>query len=147
MSDPQGDSQSRQPVTTVTQQAPVDRWHLIRDAVQFQIKLAIDGVRDLILMPLSALGAILSLFGVRDTPLEFYNIVRWGKRTEQAINLFGAAKPSAEDRQSGEAASVDSLLARLESLVVEQYHKGGITAQAKDAIDRALGVVDRDKQS
>lgn len=147
MPDQQNVSERGKSVTAVTQQAPIDRWHLIRDAVQFQIKLAIDGMRDVILMPLSAFGAILSLFGVRDTPFEFYNIVRWGKRTERAINLFGAAKPLPEDTQFSQAASVDSLLARVESLVVEQYRKGGITAQAKDAIDRALGVVDRDQHS
>jgi hypothetical protein len=116
----------------------LERWRLIRDAVQFQIKLAIDGIRDVVLMPLSAVGALLTLFGVRDTPLEFYNIVRWGKRTERAINLFGAADPSGADKQADEMASVDSLLERVESLLVEQSHKGGITAQAKDAIDRAL---------
>lgn len=139
MSDRQEESNSGQ-VVSADENRPLDRWHLIRDAVQFQIKLAIDGVRDLILMPLSALGAVLTLFGVRDTPLEFYNIVRWGKRTERAINLFGAAKPSPADRQSDEAVSVDSLLERVESLLVEQYRKGGVTAQAKDAIDRALDI-------
>jgi len=120
------------------QPRPVNRWRLIRDAVQFQIKLAIDGLRDLVLMPLSALGALLSLLGARDTPLEFYNIVRWGKRTERAINLFSAADPAPRDLQTKQATSVDALLERVESLVVEQYRKGGITAQAKDAIDRAL---------
>ena len=120
------------------QPRPVNRWRVIRDAVQFQIKLAIDGLRDLVLMPLSALGALLTLFGVRDTPLEFYNIVRWGRRTERAINLFGAADPAPRDWQTKQAASVDALLERLESLLVEQCRKGGITAQAKDAIDRAL---------
>ena len=139
MSDRQEESNSGQ-VVSADENRPLDRWHLIRDAVQFQIKLAIDGVRDLILMPLSALGAVLTLFGVRDTPLEFYNIVRWGKRTERAINLFGAAKPSPADRQSDEAVSVDTLLERVESLLVEQYRKGGVTAQAKDAIDRALDI-------
>ena len=128
-----------------TQQPTVDRWHLIRDALEFQIKLAIDGFRDLVLMPLSALGALVSLFGVRNNPLEFYSIVRWGKRTEKAINLFGAAAPKPKDHP--ETASVDSLLAKVESLVVEQYRRGGITAQAKEAIDRALDGEARDKQS
>jgi hypothetical protein len=140
MSDQQDDSNCGQAVTAdEDRQVPLDRWHLIRDAVQFQIKLAIDGLRDLILMPLSALGAVLTLFGVRDTPLEFYNIVRWGKRTERAINLFGAAKQLPADLQFNETVSVDRLLERVESLLVEQYRKGGVTAQAKDAIDRALG--------
>ena len=140
MSNQQQGEPQLQPVAKphVDQPLAVNRWRLIRDAVQFQIKLAIDGLRDLILMPLSALGALITLLGARDTPLEFYNIVRWGKRTERAINLFGAAEPASHDTQPQQAASVDALLERVESLIVEQYRKGGITAQAKDAIDRAL---------
>ena len=34
--------------------------------------------------------------------------------------------------------TVDSVVARLENLIVEQYERGGMTAAAKDAIDRSL---------
>ena len=125
---------------------PEGRWALIRDAVQFQIKLAIDGLRDVMLMPLSAIGALLNLFGVRGTPLDFYNIVRWGKRTEAAINLFGAAENTGPSGNISAPPAVDNVLERVESLVVEQYRKGGITASAKDAIDKALDGLNVDKQ-
>jgi len=134
------------PLANLPRQDPQDRWSLIRDAVQFQIKLAIDGLRDLMLIPLSALGALLNLLGARGTPLDFYNIVRWGKRTETAINLFGAAEHIAPDAKASQPPAVDSMLARVESLVVDQYRRGGITASAKDAIDKALDGLHKDKQ-
>ncbi len=137
--------ESSGPLAAVAEKDPQDRWALIRDALQFQIKLAIDGIRDVILIPLSAVGALLNLLGVRGTPLDFYNIVRWGKRTEIAINLFGAAERSQPSADISQPPAVDSVLERVESLVVEQYRRGGITASAKDAIDKALDGLDKDK--
>ncbi len=99
------------------------------------------------LIPLSALGALLNLFGVRGTPLDFYNIVRWGKRTETAINLFGAAERIAPSAEGSQPPAVDSMLERVESLVVDQYQRGGITASARDAIDKALDGLNQNKQS
>lgn len=112
------------------------RWRLLADAITFQIKLAIDGLRDLVLIPVSALGALLSLLGVRDSPLEFYNIVRLGRRTERAINLFGAATRDQPPAQ--EPAAVDRLAQRVEQAIAEQYERGGMTRSAKDAIDQII---------
>ena len=117
---------------------PIDRWELIRDALTFQVKLAIDGLRDLLLLPLSAAGAFLNLLGVRGTPIDFYRLVRWGKMTERKINLFGAARRSAKPRSE-----IDGLVVKLERLLVDQYKRGGVTANAKDAIDRILDGVQR----
>ena len=129
----------------VNEHAELDRWLLIRDALAFQLKLAVDGLRDLILLPLSAFGAFINLCGIRGTPIDFYALVRWGKWTERRINLFGAARRYRRARPD----ELDGVVSRVEELLVEQYQKGGITATAKDAIDRALdgiGRVSRDKQ-
>lgn len=119
------------------------RWRLLSDAVTFQIKLAIDGLRDLVLIPISALAALLSLLGVRDSPLEFYNVVRLGKRTERAINLFAVA--DRDQAQPVEVTTVDRLAQRLEKAVAEQYERGGVTRTAKDAIDQIIDTLERKK--
>lgn len=119
-----------------------DRWTLIRDILVLQIKLVFDGLRDLILVPISFFVGMLSLLkGGPETGSEFYELLRMGRRSERWINLFGAAErvygPSiAEDRIPGE--DIDELVSRVESFVVDEYRQGGVTRQAKDQLDRAL---------
>lgn len=120
-----------------------DRWTLIRDAVVIQFKLVVDGLRDVVLVPASLIAAAVSLVrseGGRPGP-QFYELLAFGKRTERWIDLFGAhrrvagrADPEAEQEQAG----IDELVSRVEAYVVEEYRRGGVTAQAKEQIDRAL---------
>ena len=67
----------------------------------------------------------------------FYGLLWWGRRTERWIDLFAAADrippPAADDDWK-----VDDFVDRLERLVIDEYGKGGMTASAKDSIDRAL---------
>jgi hypothetical protein len=119
------------------------RWLLIRDALVFQIKLFLDGVRDFLMMPVSLGIAVLDLLGVGPRPgRQFYELLEFGHRTDEWINLFGArehAAPLPPVRGPG----VDRLVERLESLVVQEYERGGITASAKEAVDRALDGLQR----
>lgn len=125
------------------------RWDLIRDAVVFQVKLVVDGMRDLILLPVSVVAALMSLLHSGDRAgSEFYRLVALGKRTEKWINLFGAAEhlpePSDDDAFAGQ--SLDKLVGKVESMVREQYDKGGVTAQAKEAIDSVLDTLPKRKR-
>jgi hypothetical protein len=122
-----------------------DRWTLIRDVAVFQIKLLFDGFRDLLLLPISLITGIVSLVkGGRKPSSEFYDLLRIGRRSERWINLFGAAShlhgpPSDEDRFPVE--DVDEMVSRVESSVVDEYRRGGVTAQAKERLDKALDLV------
>jgi len=111
---------------------------LIRDALVFQLKLAVDGVRDLLMMPVSIGAAVLDLLGVGPRAgRQFYDVLRLGGKTDEWINLFGACeRPDLLPAPRG--AGIDSLVQRMERLVVQEYERGGITASAKDAVDRAL---------
>jgi hypothetical protein len=119
-----------------------DRWTLIRDILVLQLKLVFDGLRDLILVPISFFVGTLSLLkGGPDRGREFYQLLRMGRRSERWINLFGAAErvygPSiANDRFPAE--DIDEIVSRVESFVVDEYRQGGVTRQAKDQLDRAL---------
>ncbi len=122
-----------------------DRWTLIRDVAVFQIKLLFDGFRDLLLLPISLITGIVSLVkGGREPSSEFYDLLRIGRRSERWINLFGAAShlhgpPSDEDRFPVE--DVDEMVSRVEAYVVDEYRRGGVTAQAKERLDKALDLV------
>ncbi len=119
-----------------------DRWTLIRDILVLQLKLVFDGLRDLILVPISLFVGTLSLLKGGDAKgSEFYQLLRMGRRSERWINLFGAAErvygPAiANDRFFAE--DIDEMVSRVESFVIDEYRKGGVTRQAKDQLDRAL---------
>ena len=108
-----------------------DRWNLIRDIAVLQAKLLADAVRDLLLAPLALVAGLVDL--VRPGGRLFDEVLALGRRTDRWINLFG--------HEAEADASLDQLAARLEERIRQQYEAGGVTAQAKDAVDRALDAV------
>ena len=121
---------------------PTDRRTLVRDIAILQVKLVVDGLRDFILVPVSLVAGIISLVKSGDEPAtEFYDLLKMGRRSERWINLFGAAErvhgPANEDDQLLPE-DIDALVSRVETFVVDEYKKGGVTKQAKDQVDRAL---------
>ncbi len=123
----------------------VDRWTLMRDLGVFQGKLLLDGLRDLVLSPISIAAAVIALLRGGEQPgRQFYDLLYMGKRSEHWINLFGATtrvSPPSFDQEGSE--SVDALVERLETVARRQYEKGGLTQNAKHAVDRALDAIDR----
>lgn len=117
-----------------------DRWKLIRDIFVLQFKLIVDGLRDLILVPVSLIAGIVSLVkGDAGQDNDFYDLLRLGKRSERWINLFGAAGNVQQD--SGvplPGSDIDELVTKVESFLVEEYKTGGVTRQAKDRLDKAI---------
>jgi hypothetical protein len=118
--------------------APENRWQFLRDVLVFQIKLVLDAMRDLILVPVSIGAALLDLVSSGEqTGQSFYRVFAMGKRTDIWINLFDTYG-SPDESSAGEDTTVDSLVAQLEALLVEQHDRGGLTATARLAVDRAL---------
>ena len=119
-----------------------DRWTLIRDIVVLQLKLVVDGMRDFILVPISLIVGIASLVkGGESSGSQFYELLRTGRRSERWINLFGAADRvygASIDDDRFPAADIDDLVSRVESFVVDEYSKGGVTRQVNSQLDRAL---------
>src|SRR3954454_11092079 len=68
-----------------------ERWKFIRDVVVFQIKLLLDNLRDLVLMPVALAAAIIDLLyrGEREGAL-FYKVLRWGAHSEEVIDVYSA---------------------------------------------------------
>ena len=126
---------------------PVNRWEFIRDVLAFQLKLGIDAIRDLVLVPISIFVAIADLVVGGERPGQyFYRVLELGRRSDIWINLFNAY-PTANCSTESPDITVDALLGQLERLVVEQYERGGITRSAKEAIDHSLNSISRSRQS
>lgn len=122
----------------------VTRWVLLRDVAVFHGELVLDGLKDILLSPVSLGAAAISLFNKEDeTGRQFYEVLHTARRLEDWLNKYGEADripaPGFATKQEGE--SIDVMVARLEELVKRQYERGGLTASAKDAIDRALDAV------
>ncbi len=123
-------------------------WTLIRDIAVLQVKLVVDGLRDLVLVPTSLIAGVVSLAKSKDGKpgTEFYALVSVGKQSERWINLFGAIKNAppelVEGRHFGDA-DIDDIVSRVESFVVDEYKRGGVTSQAKDRIEKAMEAMRR----
>ncbi|MEZ5561158.1 MAG: hypothetical protein R3E86_21770 [Pseudomonadales bacterium] len=66
------------------------RLQLIWDVVVFQFKLGFDGLRDLLLVPAAIVTAIMGLVAGGEEPDRYFKqLLRFGRRSELWINLFG----------------------------------------------------------
>lgn len=119
----------------------VTRWVFLRDVAVFQGKLVLDSVKDLLLSPVSLGAALISLFNREgETGRQFYDTLHAARRLEDWINKYGDADrvPPPDFAVKREGESIDAMVNRIEDLVKRQYERGGLTASAKDTIDRAL---------
>ncbi|MGB5630582.1 MAG: hypothetical protein WBM57_14535 [Woeseiaceae bacterium] len=125
-----------------------DRWTLIRDVAVLQVKLVVDGLRDLILVPLSLIAGIVSLVsGEQGVPgTHFYRLLAVGKQSERWINLFAAlanAPPDLEQPTPFPQADMDEIVGKIEAFVVREEKRGGMTAQARQRLERALDALQK----
>ncbi len=131
-------------------QEPVgpSNWTLLRDVAVLQVKLLVDGLRDLLLVPASLIAGLIGLAtGFDGKPgTQFYRLLGVGKQSERWINLFGALQnaPEVQREQHGfVGGDIDEIVGNLERFMVEEYQRGGVTKQAKDQIDRAIDRIQR----
>jgi hypothetical protein len=90
------------------------RWRLLRDVVVFQIKLGMEAVLDITLIPVSlAAAAVDLLLGNWRRPRWFHAVLRFGERCERRIDLWGVPTSSHDAPQS----DADVLLRSIETLV------------------------------
>ena len=122
---------------------PLTRSVLLRDVALFQFKLIVDGLRDLVLVPVSLVAGLISFFNTRDgvPGAQFYHLLEAGKQSERWIDLFGAMRNAPLDLRNPvnfPDENMDHLLERIETFVVNEEKRGGITAQARERLERAL---------
>jgi hypothetical protein len=109
---------------------------LAREAAVLQLKLLADGFRDALLIPISLVAALIGLLrGGEDCDREYRRVIKLGRRSERWINLFGHQRPLSTTNPVG---SMDHILNQVESIVVEQYRKGGNASDAREAVRKAM---------
>ena len=93
---------------------------LIRDFLIFQLKLVLDGFKDVFLLQASIVAVVLDLFFGGKRNRIFHRVMRLGERIDLWLNLHGAIKRAAETGDGlfgGSEAGSDSLLGKIEQVV------------------------------
>jgi hypothetical protein len=108
----------------------------------FSLKVGLEAIRDVVLIPLALLAGLAGLLLSPAAPDRFFReVLRLGARFDDFLDLFGVAARTAPPLALG-AARVDDLVDGIEAVLREQHQRGGVTASAKTAIDRALDAVE-----
>lgn len=98
------------------------RWVIVRDLGLFQLKLLMDGAKDLFFAPISVVAAALDLLWPGDRPgRRFYAVMRVGERFDRWLSLFSAAEKACatDDGLFGASrAGSRSMLGKLEAMVI-----------------------------
>lgn len=97
---------------------------LIRDLILFQLKLALDSLKDLALLQASLVAAVVDVVFMPITRGRlFYGVLRFSERVDLWLNLYGAAEGAERDADGlfGTSRAGDpTFLGRLEQLVREK---------------------------
>jgi hypothetical protein len=103
---------------------------LIRDLMIFQLKLVLDGLKDAIVIPVSAvlvMGEL--LFGGAKRGRSFYALLRACEAFDRWLNLHGASRRAAHDREGlfgGSEPGDGTMLGELEGLVARRRGSGAL---------------------
>jgi hypothetical protein len=97
------------------------KWVLLRDLAIFQVKLVLDGAKDIVLSPVSFAAAVFDILMPGRRPgHRFYGVMAIGERFDRWLNLFGAASTAAADTDGlfgASRAGSPTMLGRLEAAV------------------------------
>ena len=115
------------------QPGDTSRLRLVWDAVVFQLKLAVDGTRGLVLIPISLAATLWGLvFGGSEPDRYFKRVLAWGQRSESWINLFG---------HHTEGETSDQLLQPFQQRVFDEVERNPALQKATSNLNRALDQV------
>lgn len=126
---------------------PSKRKQLLRNIVIFQLKLWVDGFRDLVLLPVSLVAAFVGFMRGGDEPeRELNQAIAYGRQTEEWINLFGqhgtGAQAGTETQSGGKnahsLASIDAVFTKVEEALRQSYKSGETSQDTQSEIDEAL---------
>ncbi len=111
------------------------RLSLIWAVLVFQAKLIVDGLRDLVLVPISLVAALIGLIAGGNEPDRYFQkILGLGRRSEIWINLFGHRK---------HAATADSLIEPLKQKVMSETEQREWVQKAGQQLNKTLDKVNQ----
>lgn len=101
-------------------EASRSRSTLLRDFLIFQLKLVIDGAKDVVLFQLSILAVVVDLLrGRRRNPGLFYRVLSVSERFDLWLNVHAAAEAAGEGEDGlfgASKAGSDTLVGKLEQM-------------------------------
>lgn len=103
----------------------------------FQVKLALDGLKDLILAPVTFVAALVGLLSAGDPWRYFHRAIRAGRRYDRWVNLYG----DLEDHP-GPPSGFDAHVQKVEQAIARDHERGGAAARSQRAVDGAFDRLD-----
>ncbi|TDR23399.1 hypothetical protein [Marinicella litoralis] len=111
------------------------RTEVVRDTVVLQLKLIVDGLRDLALMPLCFFAALLGLILHREQPGRYlYRILSYGRISEKWIGLFDDADKDQMEPIKYEGKNFDEMIQKTQTAFESKY----IDPEKKDLLLKKL---------
>lgn len=107
---------------------PVSTRIAARDLIIFQIKLALDGLGDLVLAPISLIAFVLDLIAGNKERRIFYSVLRAGERWDRWLSLYRPAKEArgtSEGLLGASKIGADTFLGKVEEVVASQARRPG----------------------
>ncbi|HHL30961.1 MAG TPA: hypothetical protein ENJ41_00150 [Oceanospirillales bacterium] len=131
------------------------RSEVIRDTMVLQLKLIVDGLRDLLLMPLVVLATLSGLILHKKKPGRYlYRLLSYGRVSEKWIGLFDEAQKDTMPPIELDSNSLDELLKKTQNAFESKYvdedkkqvllHKFNL---ALDEINNKVNAVGKQKTS
>ena len=110
------------------------RSRLLWDVFVFQFKLAFDGFRDVVLVPVSIIAGLMGLLIGGNEPARYFRqVLRFGRRTEYWLNLF--------DHPQRRGGTSDELIDPIRDLVFEEAEKSELLRNVGSGLNRSLDQV------
>src|SRR5216110_3047616 len=86
-----------------TQKTTDERWRFWHDVLVFELKMFIGNLRDIALMPVSVVAAMIDLLskGEREGSL-FYRVLRWGAHSEEVLDAYSPIRRAARSKDQSQ---------------------------------------------
>ncbi len=128
------------------------RSEVIRDTFVLQLKLIVDGIRDLLLMPLVVFATISGLLLHKNNPGRYlYRLLSYGKATEKWIGLFDEAEKDSMQPLDIKEQSLDDLIKKtqsaFESKYVDETKKVKLLSKLNSALDEINTKINPEKKA
>lgn len=105
------------------------RWQIARDVTIFQLKLFLDGLKDVVLVPLSLIAALWGILGMsRQSRRALYDVMRMGEGYDDWVDLYGQAAPYRRLGTGGRAGKLDHYVDLAEKVVIGARERAGSKA-------------------
>ena len=115
------------------------RSEVIRDTFVLQLKLIVDGVRDLMLMPLVIGAAIAGLLMHTKHPGRYlYRLLSYGKASEKYIGLFDEAEKDQLKEVDMKEQKFDDLIRKTQTVLESKFVNEEKKQQILDKLDTAF---------